>query len=146
MRHHAMSDRKALRLIRPHKRSDWQKLTKITAYVVLALIAVVGLIYNKHRVQIQREQEWTSAVATIENTRTQLVMQSNSQGGGAMFYEVQVLAKYSSEGLIQERWTTLSQLPKLLADAQLQGYLLKHKQCVVRWNPRDPSHIVAEIN
>jgi Protein of unknown function (DUF3592) len=147
MRHYAMSDRKAMSLIRPNKRRDWQALAKITAYVALALAIVVGLLYNKHRFQSQREQEWRSAIATIESTRTHLVMQSNSQGGGAMFYEVQILAKYPSRGIIQEQWITVSGLPKLLADAQLQAYLLKKKsQCTVRWKPSDPAHVVAEIN
>jgi hypothetical protein len=63
-----------------------------------------------------------------------------------MLYDVEVKAKYLINGEVREQWTTISQLPELLADAQLQAHLLKEKQCVVRWKPTSPDQIVAEIN
>ena len=92
------------------------------------------------------KNEWSSVVATIEDTRTHLAVHGNSQGGGAMLYNVDLLAKYSVGGEIREQWTTISQLPKLLADAQLQAHLLKKKQCIVRWKPAAPDQIVADID
>lgn len=63
-----------------------------------------------------------------------------------MLYEVEVRVKYSLNGKFREQWTTISQIPKGLADARLQAHLLTKKQCMVRWKPTDPSHIVAEID
>jgi hypothetical protein len=136
----------ALRSIRPKKPSDWQSLAKLAACVLLSIVCVAGLLYNKHRQQISRERSWASALATIEDTRTHLATQSNSQFGGAMLYEVEVQTKYSVDGEVREQWTTISQLPKLLADAQLQAQLLKKKQCIVRLRPNDSNLIVADIN
>jgi hypothetical protein len=141
-----LSNLAALHSIRPKKRSDWWSLAKLAAYVLLIIACVAGLLYNNHRQQISRDREWSSALATIEDTRTHLAVQSNSQGGGAMLYEVEVLAKYSVDGEVREQWTTISQLPKLLADAQLQAHLLKKKQCIVQWRSTAPDRIIAEIN
>ena len=63
-----------------------------------------------------------------------------------MLYEVRVLVSYPVNGVVREQWTTISQLRKLLADAQLQAHLLEKKQCIVRWPPNDPNRVVAEIN
>lgn len=141
-----LSNSAALHSIRPKKRSDWQGLAKLAAYVLLGIVCLTGLLYNKHRQQVSREQEWSSALATIEDTRVHLAAQSNSQFGGAMLYEVEVQAKYSLNGEIREQWTTISQIPKLLADAQLQAHLLTKKHCVVRWRLNDPNHVVADID
>ena len=146
MRQYRLSDSAALRAIRPVKRSDWQSLAKLGVGIFLIGACVAGLFYNKHRQQATREQEWISATAIIKDARTHLAVQSNSQGGGAMLYEVQILVSYPVNGVVREQWTTISQLPKLLADAQLQAHLLHNKTCFVRWPPNDPNRIVAEIN
>ncbi|MEG9436750.1 hypothetical protein JAO29_11320 [Edaphobacter sp. HDX4] len=141
-----LSNPAALHSLLPKRRSDWQSLAKLAAYVSLGIICLAGLLYNKHRQQIRREQEWSSALATIEGTRIRLAVHGFSQFGGAMLYEVEVQARYSVDGEVREQWTTISQIPKLLADAQLQAHLLTKKQCIVRWRPNDPDHIVAEID
>jgi hypothetical protein len=146
MRQYRLSDSAALRAIRPSTRKDWQSLAKLGAVVLFIGVCVAALLYNKHREEVQREQEWISATATIKEARTHLAIQSNSQGGGAMLYEVQILVSYPMNGVVREQWTTISQLPKLLADAQLQAHLLAEKQCIVRWPTNNPSQIVAEIN
>jgi len=111
------------------------------------LIAVFAgaLDYNNHRQQMIRERDWMSAIATIEDTRAQLAMRRDSQSGGAMLYEVDILARYPVSGVVREQWTPIHQYPQLLADAELQMGLLRGKRCFVRWKRSDPDHIVAEV-
>ena len=146
MRHRAMFDSQAFRSIRPRNRRDRKSVLVIAACLAFAVAFTAGFLYNKHHEQTRHAREWMSALAILEDARVHLVMQSDSQRGGGMLYEVQVLARYRVEGVNKETWTTIAQLPKPLSDAQLQIYLVKNKQCVVRWKPNDPSHITAEIN
>lgn len=141
-----LSNSAALRSIRPKNRSDWQALAKLSAFVLAVIVCIAGLLYNKHRQQISREQHWTSALATIEDTRIHPAIQSNSEFGGAMLYEVEVRVKYSLTGESHTQWATISQIPKGLADARLQAHLLTKKRCFVRWRPNDMNHIVADID
>src|ERR1700727_3290469 len=106
MRKHQMSDSEAVRFIRPSKASDRRTLFKLAAFLLLVFICLAGLLYNKHWQQMKRERDWASTVATIEETRTQLIMQRNSVGGGAMLSEVQIRAKFAVDGLGQERGIT----------------------------------------
>lgn len=146
MRQYRMSDSAVFRSILPKKRSDRRTLLRIGGFVLLIAACAGGLYYNNHRQQMIRERDWTSAVATIEDARTQLAMKRDSRTGGAMLYDVEILAKYPVDGVEREQWTRIHQYPQLLADAQMQIFRLKKKQCIVRWNPVDPQHIVAEIN
>jgi hypothetical protein len=141
-----MSDAAALRSVLPKKRSDRRTLLLIGVFVLLLAACAGGLYYNNHRQQMIREQDWTSAVATIEDARTHVAMHIDSQVGGAMLYDVEVLVKYSVNGIEREQWTTVSQRPQLLSDAQLQIFRFKKQQCIIRWNPANPDHPVAEIN
>lgn len=142
----SMSNSTALDIIRPKSRNDRRTVLKLSAYLLVALISVAGLLYDNKRQQSIREKEWASAVGLVEDARPQLAMQINSERGGTMLYRVEILARYSVDGTIREQWTTLPQMPQRFADAQLQAYLYKGKRLVVRWNPHDQQHIAAEIN
>lgn len=146
MRRHYMSDREAYSRIRPQSRNDRRSLFSVISYVLLATVVVAGLYYLKQKHQAEREQNWSSAVATIVDVRTRIATRVESQRGGAMLYEVQVLAKYTAEGTPQERWITVQQMPKLLADAQFQAFRWKGQTCFVRWKPSDPNQVVAEVS
>lgn len=141
-----LSNSAALHSIKPKRRSDWQSLAKLAAYGLLGIVSLAGLLYNKHRQQVSRERDWSSALATIQDTRIHLASQNNSEFGGAMLYEVEIQARYSVHGEVRAQWTTISQSPKPLADALLEAHLLTKKQCVVRWRSSDPHHIVADLN
>ena len=91
-------------------------------------------------------EDWTSAVATIEDTRIQRVQIANWEFGGAVLYEVEVQAKYSANGVEHEKWIPLTEAPHSQTDAELKAYLLKGKQCFVRWNPSSPNQIIADIH
>ncbi len=145
-RHHSMSDREAYRHLRPKTRRDQLQLRKLLGYLALIAIGVITLLVTKHWVQLNRERNWNSAVATIEDVKTDLVTQNNSEFGGAMFYGVQVLVSYPVDGNPRRRWITVSQRPKLLADAQLEAFRWKGRTCIVRWKPSDPDHPVAEVS
>ena len=131
----SMSNSTALDIIRPKSRNDRRTVLKLSAYLLVALISVAGLLYDKKRQQSIREKEWASAVGLVEDARPQLAMQINSERGGTMLYRVEILARYSVDGTIREQWTTLPQMPQRFADAQLQAYLYKGKRLVVRWIP-----------
>ena len=141
-----MSDRDAIRRLRPGTRRNRQQLQKIASLAAFVVVTVSTWLIVKHHVQTDRELNWSSATATIEDVRTVPVVQANSQAGSAMFYEVQILARYSVDHSAHEQWITVQQIPKHLADAQLQGFRWKGKTCIVRWKPGDPGHPVAEVS
>ena len=142
---HRMTDSEALRFVLPKKLSDQRTLLRIGSLVVVIAACAAGLYYNNHRQKMIREQDWTSAIATIEDGLTQVALHVDSPMGGAMLYAVEVLAQYPAGGGVQERWIPIHQPAQPLADAQLQIFRLKKQQCIVRWNPADLNQIVAEI-
>ena len=89
-----MSNRDAFRRLRPSTPRNRQPLLKITLLVALVVASVFALLAVKHRTQTDRELNWSSATATIEDVRVSPVARINSQRGGAMLCELQVLAKY----------------------------------------------------
>ncbi len=36
--------------------------------------------------------------------------------------------------------------PEVLSEAELQAFRWKGKQCIVRWKPSDPNHVIAEVS
>jgi hypothetical protein len=144
--HEVVSDTDGLNTILPRTRSDWNELLGIIGVVFGAILVVAGLLYLRHRTQLTREQGWSSAVATIEDTRTTLVSKVDSKYGGSMLYEVQVFAAFSVNGSQQERWITVEQPPKTLPSAQFEQAHWKGTHCIVRWNPSDPKEIVVELH
>lgn len=146
MQVHKMSDAEALRFIHPKRRSDRRALLRLCGFIVLIAACAGALYYNNRQQQMIRERDWISAVALIDDARTHVAMRVDSERGGTMLYDLDVLVKYSTKGRAREQWTTLHQHPQPLADAELQIFRLKKQQCIVRWDPADPDHIVAEIN
>jgi hypothetical protein len=111
-----------------------------------AILAVICLFYVKQRTQLAREQNWSTAVGRIEDTRTTLVSRVDSMYGGRMLYEVQVLAAFFVNGSQQKRWITVEQAPKTLASAQFEEAHWKGTQCIVRWNPSNRREIAIELH
>jgi hypothetical protein len=85
-------------------------------------------------------------VAIVEEVRPKLVGQVNSGTGGRMLYGVEVLAKFSVNGDMHERWIKVEQTPERLEEAQLQKRLWSGKSYFVRWNPADPDQIVIDVH
>jgi len=129
----------------PKTRSDWRVVIWACVCLCSVIIFVAAVFHVKHRHQLEREQNWTSAIATIESVRPRLVTQFDSSYGGALLYDVDVLAKYDLDGTAREQWIMLSQSPKTMETVRLQEALLKGKHCFVRWKPSNPDDIVAEV-
>jgi hypothetical protein len=142
----AMSEREALIAIRPRTRGDWKTLWTIVGYIALALGVVIALyiLHRKHEERIA--QTWQSATATIEDVRPVLVSRRESNFGGAMFYQLEVLVQYTADDAQQKRWIRIEQQPISLTDAQLKIFRWKGQQCVVRWPASQPNHVIAEVN
>jgi hypothetical protein len=146
MRHYSMSDREGYQRILPKNGRDRRSLFVILGYFLLAIACAMCLLYLKQRHADERERNWTTVTATIEDVRPSASTRANSQGGGAMFYEVEIFVHYSIHGEMHERWVTVPQPPKLLAEAQLQAFRWKGKMCALRWRPSDPNSIYAEVS
>jgi hypothetical protein len=141
-----MSDRDGLLRVRPRSRAEREQLLALCGGVLLGILCVAGLFYNRYITQRNREQNWDSAVATIEDVQTKLVEMSDSRYGGVLLYSVQVLAKFAVDGVPQERWITVEQAPESLAYAQLQARMWKGERCFVRWKPSHPEQIAVELH
>jgi hypothetical protein len=146
MRNYSMPERSAWAKLRPRKPGEWHQLRVICGYLVLIAIFIAVAFFLKNRHRADMEQNWESATALIEDVRPKIVSQVNSEGGAAMFYQVAILAKYSTNDGEQERWITVEQRPESLNEAQLQSFRWKGKQCVVRWRPSDPARVIAEVS
>jgi hypothetical protein len=146
MRRYSMPEKDAWVKIRPRNVRDWHRIRVVSGYLALIAILVATVFFFKHKRRDDLEQNWNSAIATIEDVRPKEVAQINTARGGAMLYQVEVLVKYKSDGLDQRRWITVEQLPEVLSEAELQVFRWKGKQCIVRWKPSDRSKVIAEVS
>jgi hypothetical protein len=145
MRRYAMSDREAATKIIPKSRKDSRMLWKIGAFLALLVVFVMTVLLFQHRRQEEMENSWQSAPATIEDVRPVVVTQVNNHFGGAMLYQVEVLAHYNANGSEQRRWIRIESKPGPSPD-ESQIARWKGKQFVVRWKASQPDQVIPELN
>jgi len=127
-----MSDKSVLAKIFPENVNDRRTLWTMGGYLALIVIFIVVALFFQHRRLEGIRNTWQSATATIEDVRPVVVSQVNSQFGGAMLYQVEVLAHYNANGLEQRRWIRIERRPGPSPDEN-QIARWKGKQFVVRW-------------
>jgi hypothetical protein len=145
MRRYSMPDRTALSKLRPVSRSDWHQVRVVSGYIAVIAVFVAAIFFFKHKHREDVEHNWKCATATIEDVRSKVIERVESARGGAMLYEVSILAKYVSDGADHERWIVVEQPPVSLAEAQLQTFRWKGQHCVVRWKAAAPEDLIAEV-
>jgi hypothetical protein len=141
-----MPERDAWSKLRPVSGRQRHQLRVICGYVALIAAFVALIFFVKERNRADLEKNWTRADAVIVDVRTREAARVNTSRGGAMLYDVEILAKYRVDGSDQERWIIVEQQPEGLPYAQLQAFRWKGKQCVVRWKPSEPDRIFAEVS
>jgi len=146
MRRYSMPELDAWAKLRPRSDRDWHRIRVLSGYLALIAIFIATAFFFKHRHLEDMEQNWNSATAIIEDVRHKPVTVVESQRGGAMLYEVEILVRYKSGGVDQERWISVKQLPEVLAEVELQAFRWKGKPCIVRWKPSDPNQVIAEVS
>jgi hypothetical protein len=144
MRRYSIPDKEAAAKILPKSRKDRRTLWSIGGFLSLIVILVVGALVSQHKRQ-QEIETWQSAAATIEDVRPVVVSQVNTQLGGAMLYQVEILAHYNANGLEQRRWIRIERRPGSSPDEN-QIARWKGKQFVVRWKASQPDQVVPELN
>ena|SRR5271168_4264014 len=145
MRQYSMTDKEAAAKIIPKNRNDRKTLWTMGGYFALIVIFVVTVLFFQHRRQREIEDTWQSATATIEDVRPVVVSQINSKFGGAMLYQVEVLAHYDANGFEQRRWIRIESRPGPGPDkSQIARW--KGKQFVVRWKASQPDQVIPELN
>lgn len=144
--HHSMSNREAATKVRPKNRSDRRLLMFLGASVISIVVFVATDIFLIHRHRQDIETNWQSSTATIEDVRFQPAIQVESNRGGAMLYDVQVLAQYSLDGTVQKKWITVQQPPRGIAEAKLEAFRWKGQTCFVRWKPNSPDQVIADVS
>jgi hypothetical protein len=140
-----MPDRDGAVKLIPRSRKDRKTLWTIFGYLALTIVFVTAALFFQHRRQQEMSETWQSAVATIEDVRPVVVSQVNNQFGGAMLYQVEVLAHYNANGLEQRRWIRIERRPGPSPDEN-QIARWKGKQFVVRWKASQPDQVVPELN
>jgi hypothetical protein len=146
MRRYSMSGREAREKLLPKNRSDWSQIRKLCGVLTLVVIFIVTIFYIKDRRREDMDRHWQTAIAIIEDVRQRPVSRSESARGGAMLYDVEILVRYNSNGTELKRWIRVEQRPEVLAEAELQAFRWKGKQCFVRWKSSDPSWVIAEVS
>ena len=140
-----MPDREAAAKIFPKSRSDRKALWSIGGMFALIVVFVVTILFLQHRRQEEMESSWKSATATIEDVRPVVVSQANGKYGGAMLYQIEILAHYNANGSDQRRWIRVEGVPRSSPDkSQMDRW--KGKQFVVRWKASEPDRVVPELN
>jgi hypothetical protein len=145
MRHYSIPDKEAAIKILPKSRKDRRTLWSLGGFLGLMVVFVVAVLFFQHRRQEEMENSWQSATATIEDVRPVVVSQVNSKFGGAMLYQVEILAQYNANGFEQKRWIKIENLPRPNPD-ESQIARWKGKQFVVRWKASQPDQVVPELN
>jgi hypothetical protein len=140
-----MPDRDAAAKLIPKSRNDRKTLWTICGYLALTIVFVAAALFFQHRRQQEMEETWPSATAMIEDVRPAVVSQANNQFGGAMLYQVEVLAHYNANGFEQRRWIRIERRPGPSPDEN-QIARWKGKQFVVRWKASQPDQVVPELN
>jgi hypothetical protein len=146
MRRYSMPERTAWEKIRPSRDSDWHQIRVLSVYLVLIGVFVAAIFFLKHRHHEDVVQNWKCATATVVDVRFKVIEQVNSARGGAMLYEVSILAKYVSDSMSRERWIVVEQPPVTLAEVELETFRWKGQQCVVRWKSSEPDQMIAEVS
>jgi hypothetical protein len=141
-----MPDRKALDRIRPRNRRSQGALLTIVGGIMVGIAGAGVLVYGRYSSMQDREQNWYSAIAVVEDVRTKVAEQVNSNAGGEMRYDAEVLARFSVNGTPQERWIRVEQTPKPLDYIEFESRQWKGKSYFVRWSPTNPDQIVIDIN
>jgi hypothetical protein len=145
MRRYSIPEKEAAAKILPKSRKDRRTLWSIGGLLVLMAVFAVLVLFFQHRRQEEMENSWQSATATIEDVRPVVVSQVNSQFGGAMLYQMEILAHYNANGLEQRRWIRIEHMPGASPDkSQIARW--KGQQFVVRWKASQPDRVVPELN
>jgi hypothetical protein len=139
-----MPEREAAAKILPKSAKDRRKLWSIGGYLGLMVVFVVAVLFFQHRRQQEIEDTWQSATATIEDVRPVVASQVNSQFGGAMLYQMEVLAHYNANGSEQSRWIRIEHMPGASPDKN-QVARWKGQQFVVRWKASQPDQVIPEL-
>src|SRR5437868_10729548 len=145
MRRYSMSDKSVLAKIFPKSRNNRKTLWTMGGYLALMVIFVVAVVFFQHRRLEEIRNTWQSATAIIEDVRPVVVSQVDSQFGGAMLYQVDILAHYKANGFEQRRWIRIERRPGPSPDGN-QIARWKGKQFVVRWKATQPDQVVQELN
>jgi hypothetical protein len=125
MRHTSMPDRSVWAKIRPKDNTDRHRIRVVGSYLAFTVAFLALSTFFKHRHRENVQQTWQSATAVIEDVRTKEAVLVNSVVGGSMLYDVAVLAKYKTNSIVQERWITVEQMPRSLAEARMQAFRWK---------------------
>jgi hypothetical protein len=145
MRQYSIPDKEAAAKVLPKNRNDRKALWTMGGYLSLIVIFVVTVLFFQNKRQQEIDATWQSATATIEDARPVVVSQVNSQFGGAMLYQTEVLAHYNANGVEQKRWIRIERRPGAGPDkSQIARW--KGKQFVVRWKASQPDQVIPELN
>jgi hypothetical protein len=146
MSRHGRSNRHAVEQVAQRDSPAWFVLLAISCIFIVPVLAIVGFRLESTRVARYQEENWSSAIATIEDVRMKPVVQTNGTFGGAMLYQVDVLASFIQDGAHKARWITVDNGPERFADADRNARVWKGKQYFVRWNPTNSKQITIAIN
>jgi hypothetical protein len=145
MRRYSIPGKEAAAKIFPKSGKDRRTLWSIGGVLVLVVVFVVAVLFFQHRRQLEMQNSWQSATATIDDVRPVVVSQANSKFGGAMLYQVEILARYKANGVEEKRWIRIEDMPRPDPDkSQIARW--KGKQFVVRWKASQPEQVVPGLN
>ncbi len=146
MRTHSIPEREALTKLRPRNLHDRRQLKRMSGYALLVVVLLSSSLFLNHKHRQNIEANWQSATATIEDVRFQSATQVESNRGGAMLYNLQVLVQYNAGSGTKERWITVQHEPAGLSEAKLAAFRWKGQKCIVRWKASDPDQVMADVS
>lgn len=145
MRSYSMPDKEGAAKILPKSVKDRKMLWGIGGFLALMVIFVVTALFFQNKRRQEMENTWQSATATIEDVRPVVVSQIDGNHGGAMLYQIEILAHYDAGSVEQHRWIRIERMPRPSPE-QSQLSRWKGQRCVVRWKASQPNQVIAELN
>lgn len=120
---------------------------RIMALIVVAALGMAALLAWRQHLYRASIPDWPSAVGQVVGNRIVVVgTQERSYQPDAILYQAEVDVKYTRDGVQTTRWFPVYRVDSSRADVALWLESKKSKQCMIRWNPRNPEDVVVTLH
>lgn len=120
---------------------------RIVAWIMVAVLGVAAILIWRQHFYRASIPNWPSAVGQVVGNRIVVVgTQERGYSSGAILYRAQVDVKYTRDGVQETQWFPVYRVDSSRAYLEFWLKSKKSKQCMIRWNPRNPEDVVVTLH